>query len=224
MSLTCVSTTQTRVRAVSLRRTITSPTCKKNSAMALTRTRNLSTEKPAAPPKPLVGTTLAFTLSWETKNLLIQELPQSSKDSQKHDPDWLISSLPLLSQDAALDVCVASSNAAAAGGDAAQVAFVRKISHYRHEIPDLRAQGIVYRPLVWTADVRPHPAVTRTLQYAADSKDLTRQNDLVFQDMDFLGRSCCSETAADVQPTGESLNLNGPPLAVPNFISPTPKH
>ena len=30
----------------------------------------------------------------------------------------------------------------------------------RREIPDLRAQGIVYRPLVWTADGRPHPAVT----------------------------------------------------------------
>ena len=27
---------------------------------------------------------------------------------------------------------------------------------------------IQYRPLVWTADERPHLAVTRTLQYAAD--------------------------------------------------------
>ena len=33
---------------------------------------------------------------------------------------------------------------------------------------ELRQQGINYRPLVWTADGRPHPAVTRTLQYAAD--------------------------------------------------------
>ena len=31
-----------------------------------------------------------------------------------------------------------------------------------------RVQGIVYRPLVWTADDRPHQAVTRTLQNAAD--------------------------------------------------------
>ena len=38
----------------------------------------------------------------------------------------------------------------------------------RREIPDLRAQGIVYRPLLWTADGRPHPAVTRSPQYAAD--------------------------------------------------------
>ena len=33
---------------------------------------------------------------------------------------------------------------------------------------ELRQQGIQYRPLVCTADIRPHPIVTRTLQYAAD--------------------------------------------------------
>ena len=53
---------------------------------------------------------------------------------------------------AALDVCVASSIAAAACGDAAQAAFDRK------KIGELRQQGIHYRPLVWTADGRPHPA------------------------------------------------------------------
>ena len=63
-----------------------------------------------------------------------------------------------------LDVCVASSIAAAVRGDAAQAAFDRKTSHYRRAIPNHRAQDIVYRPLVWTADGRPHPAVTRTPQ------------------------------------------------------------
>ena len=67
---------------------------------------------------------------------------------------------------AALDVCVASSIAAAARGDAAQVAFDRKLAHCRNLI--VRQQNIHYRPLVWTADARPHPAVARTLQYAAD--------------------------------------------------------
>ena len=56
---------------------------------------------------------------------------------------------------AALDVCVASPNAAAA-------------RRYRQQISDLRGQGILYIPLVWTGDGRPHPAVTGTLQYAAD--------------------------------------------------------
>ena len=69
---------------------------------------------------------------------------------------------------AALDVCVASSIAGAARGDAAQAAFDRKLSNYRNEIGELRQQGVHYRPLVWTADGRPHPAVSRTLQFAAD--------------------------------------------------------
>ena len=36
------------------------------------------------------------------------------------------------------------------------------------EIPQLRAANIIYRPLVWTADGRPHAAVTRTLRFAAE--------------------------------------------------------
>ena len=47
---------------------------------------------------------------------------------------------------AAWDVCEASADASA----------------------DFRDQGILCHPLVWTADGRPHPEVTRTLQYAAD--------------------------------------------------------
>ena len=50
----------------------------------------------------------------------------------------------------------------AARRDAAKAAFDRKFSHRRREI------GFVCRRLVWTAGDRPHPAVTRTLQYAAD--------------------------------------------------------
>ena len=43
--------------------------------------------------------------------------------------------------------------------------------HRRHSIANsrLRQQGIHYRLLNWTADGRPHPTVTRTLQYAADN-------------------------------------------------------
>ena len=63
---------------------------------------------------------------------------------------------------------MASSIAAAARGDAAWAAFERKLTHYRNELGELRQQIIHHRPLVWTADGRPHPAVTRTLQYAAD--------------------------------------------------------
>ena len=116
-------------------------------------TRNLSTGKPAAPPKPLGDTTI--------KNHATQASPRNPEGSQQRNPSWLIFL-------AALDLSVASPNAAAARGDAAQAAFYRKLSNYRQEIPDLRNQGIHYRPLVWTADGGPRPAVTRTLQYAAD--------------------------------------------------------
>ena len=52
-------------------------------------------------------------------------------------------------------------------GDAAEAAFRRKLHHYRDVIPELAAAGIVFRPLIWTADARPHPATVRTLRYAA---------------------------------------------------------
>ena len=53
---------------------------------------------------------------------------------------------------AALDVCVASPNAAAATGDAAAAAFEKKLRRYQLEICELASAGIAFRPLVWTAD------------------------------------------------------------------------
>ena len=84
-------------------------------------------------------------------------------------PGRLVSSLPVLSQDAVRPwMCVASPNAAVAQGDASQAAFDRKLSPCMQEITDLRNQGIHYRRLFWTAGGGPHRAVTRTLQYAAE--------------------------------------------------------
>jgi hypothetical protein len=54
-------------------------------------------------------------------------------------------------------------------GDAAEAAFRRKLMHYKLASPELAAAGIIFRPLVWTADGRPHPAATRTLRFAAES-------------------------------------------------------
>ena len=47
--------------------------------------------------------------------------------------------------------------------------FDRKTSHCQRRIKDLRVQGVSDRPLGWTADGRPHQAVTRTTQLAADT-------------------------------------------------------
>ena len=93
--------------------------------------------------------------------------PRESKATQSRQVD-IFTTAAVPGRSAGLDVCVASPNAAALRGDAAQASFDRKLSHYRDEISDLRNQGIHYRPLVRTADGRPHPAITRTLQCAAD--------------------------------------------------------
>ena len=57
--------------------------------------------------------------------------------SQSRPADVLTTAAAVSRRSAALDVCVASSIAAAARGDAAQAAFDRKLSYYRNEIGDL---------------------------------------------------------------------------------------
>ena len=69
---------------------------------------------------------------------------------------------------AAVDVCVASINASNAGSDAAAAAYRRKMRRYANQIEHLRKGGIQYRPMVWTAEGRPHPSTLRMLNQAAD--------------------------------------------------------
>ena len=90
---------------------------------------------------------------------------QNLEDVRKQPPGWLIFSTTAAvpGRGADLDVCVASSTAAAARGDAAHAAFDRKTSLRSKGNQDPRVQGIVYRPLVWTADAPPYPTVTRTI-------------------------------------------------------------
>ena len=82
-------------------------------------------------------------------------------------PAYILTSAAVPGRSAALDVCVASPNAAGAQGDAAEAGFRRKLRHYADAIPELSRAGIADRPLVWTADGRPHPAVVRTLAHVA---------------------------------------------------------
>ena len=82
-------------------------------------------------------------------------------------PADILTTAAVPGRSAALDVCIASPDAAAAQEDAAEAAFQRKLHHYRHVIPELAAAGIAFRPMIWTADGRPHPAATRTLHFAA---------------------------------------------------------
>ncbi len=82
-------------------------------------------------------------------------------------PADILTTAAVPGRSAAIDVCIASPNASIAAGDAAAAAFRRKLRRYRRAIPELARAGIVFRPMVWTADARPHPAVVRTLRHAA---------------------------------------------------------
>ena len=64
----------------------------------------------------------------------------------------------------ALDVTIAAQDAKGAGLDACQTAYRRKMRNYAHLFPELRRQGIVFQPLVWSAEGRPHPTTTRVLE------------------------------------------------------------
>ena len=65
---------------------------------------------------------------------------------------------------AALDVCVAAQDAVAAGPDACGAAYRRKMRHYQHLFPQLRRAGVVFQPMIWSAEGRPHPAATRVME------------------------------------------------------------
>ena len=93
--------------------------------------------------------------------------PAGLTDTEDRPAD-ILTTAATAGRSAALDLCVTSPNAAAAAGDAANAAFLRKRHRYRHILPQLERAGILYRPMVWTADGRPHPAATRTLRYAAE--------------------------------------------------------
>ena len=101
-------------------------------------------------------------------------------DSQTHNQDGPIFSPPLLSQDAAwlLDVCLASSTAAAARGDAAQAAFLIAKPHTTREKSrayKLEASSVVHwlgQQIVGHTLQSPEPYSTQlTLHHVAtDSK------------------------------------------------------
>ena len=108
-----------------------------NDCVAPFWTHSWSVERPAAPPKAHEDNyACTFMPCCVDSNSQTQASPPNPEGSQRRNPGRLIFSLPLLSQDAAPPwMCVASPNAAAARGDAAQAAFDRKLTDYRNEIP-----------------------------------------------------------------------------------------
>ena len=77
-------------------------------------------------------------------------------------------------RDAALDITIVSPEAAHAGQDCLQTAFMGKFHKYRNILPDLHRQGIAFKPMVWSTEGAPHPVVLRILAFAC--KQAMRRN------------------------------------------------
>ena len=60
---------------------------------------------------------------------------------------------------------MAAQDACAAGADACAAAYRRKMRHYAHLFPQLRRAGVVFQPMVWSAEGRPHPAAARVMEH-----------------------------------------------------------
>eukprot|EP00973_Karenia_brevis_P056367 7839180-Karenia_brevis.AAC.1 len=71
---------------------------------------------------------------------------------------------------AALDVNVVSQDAIGLGQDHCRAAYRRKVEKYRRSgvLQELAQQSISFRPMVWSTEGRPHPAVLRVMAFAAE--------------------------------------------------------
>ena len=74
----------------------------------------------------------------------------------------------ILGRDAALDVSIASQDAINAGEDCCRTAFNKKLRKYARLLGPMARDGIAFRPLIWSAEGRPHPVVDRVIGFASE--------------------------------------------------------
>ena len=86
----------------------------------------------------------------------------------KRRPGDIVTTAAMPTYRGALDVTVVSPEAGHAGEDPLESAYIRKFKSYAEEIPEMKAGGTDFRPLVLSSDGAPHLQVIRTLKYAAD--------------------------------------------------------
>ena len=67
----------------------------------------------------------------------------------------------------AVDIGVRAPHASTAGDDAAESMLQEKLDYYGDHLDDLAQQGIVYKPMIFTAYGRRHPSATNMLNHAA---------------------------------------------------------
>ena len=71
-------------------------------------------------------------------------------------------------RDAALDITIAAQDAVGAGDDCCAKAFNRKLRKYARLLGPMARDGIGFRPMVWSAEGRPHPVVERIVGFASE--------------------------------------------------------
>ena len=91
-------------------------------------------------------------------------------------PADIFTSSALPGREAALDVTIVSAEASHAGQNCLQSAFCRKFETYANILPELRRQGIVFKPMVWSTEGAPHPVVLRIMAYVC-SQAVRRNSD-----------------------------------------------
>ena len=98
-------------------------------------------------------------------------------------PADIFTNAALPGREAALDITIVSPEAAHAGQDCLQTAFVEKFRKYRQILGELSGQGIGFRPVVWSTEGAPHPVATRMLAYVCCQA--TRRNGISGDDKMF---------------------------------------
>ena len=78
-------------------------------------------------------------------------------------PADILTSAAFPGRSAALDVGVASPDAAGAGADCTEAMVLHKRGTYACHADELRRGGIAYHPVVWSAYGRPHPDAIRVM-------------------------------------------------------------
>ena len=81
-------------------------------------------------------------------------------------PADILTNAALPGTQTALDITIAAPDAHHAGPDACAAAYRRKMRRYSDILPALRRAGVIFQPLVWSAEGRPHPATVRILECA----------------------------------------------------------
>ena len=98
---------------------------------------------------------------------VVTEVRGLVENSSAHPAD-AFTGAALPGRDAALDVTIAAKDVTGAGDDCCVIAFRGNMRKYAKLLGPMAKEGVGFRPLVWSAEGRAHPVVTRALTYAAE--------------------------------------------------------